>query len=146
LIYGVFLVSDSAQFSTIVTEVSAQNYVGTAVTLQQSLGYIFTIFGIIVIPLGLVSSISVLVARFFISSRRCSHFGSTVGEPGVEVGDVASVVWPTLWVVGNLSTSNDARRDGQDQSRQRLTIKNVRVISIKQLQCATKTRLRSRIR
>ena len=40
LVWGLFVVADSAQFSAMVTEVAPQQGVGTALTLQTSLGYI----------------------------------------------------------------------------------------------------------
>ncbi len=42
IIWGVAVVADSAQFSTIVSEVSDQRYVGTALTLQTALGFLLT--------------------------------------------------------------------------------------------------------
>jgi hypothetical protein len=42
----VAVVADSAQFSTIVSEVSDQRYVGTALTLQTALGFLLTTFSI----------------------------------------------------------------------------------------------------
>jgi MFS family permease len=41
-VWGFFVVADSAQFSTMVTEVSASDSVGTALTLQTSLGFLLT--------------------------------------------------------------------------------------------------------
>ncbi|MFP6673638.1 MAG: MFS transporter [Pirellulaceae bacterium] len=41
-VWGFFVVADSAQFSTMVTEVSAPENVGTALTLQTSLGFLLT--------------------------------------------------------------------------------------------------------
>ena len=42
LVWGFWVVSDSAQFSTIVTEVADQRYVGTALTLQLAIGFLLT--------------------------------------------------------------------------------------------------------
>ena len=42
LVWGFWVVSDSAQFSTIVTEVADQRYVGTALTLQLEIGFLLT--------------------------------------------------------------------------------------------------------
>lgn len=42
LLWGVSVVADSAQFSTIVSEVSDQRYVGTALTMQTALGFLLT--------------------------------------------------------------------------------------------------------
>jgi MFS family permease len=42
LIWGFWVVADSAQFSTIVTEVADQRYVGTALTLQLAMGFLLT--------------------------------------------------------------------------------------------------------
>lgn len=46
LIWGISIVADSAQFSAIVSEVSDQRYVGTALTLQTALGFLLTTFSI----------------------------------------------------------------------------------------------------
>jgi MFS family permease len=50
LIWGFWVVADSAQFSTIVTEVADQRFVGTALTVQLALGFILTIFTIYLVP------------------------------------------------------------------------------------------------
>jgi MFS family permease len=46
LIWGVAVIADSAQFSTIISEVSDKSYVGTALTLQTALGFMLTAFAI----------------------------------------------------------------------------------------------------
>jgi MFS family permease len=46
LIWGFAIVADSAQFSAIVTEVAPRHAVGTALTLQTSLGFLLTAFTI----------------------------------------------------------------------------------------------------
>ncbi len=51
LIWGFFVVADSAQFSAMVTEVAPPEAVGTALTLQTSLGFLLTIVTIQTIPL-----------------------------------------------------------------------------------------------
>ena len=51
LVWGVTVVADSAQFSTIVTELADQAYVGTALTLQMAMGFTITIATIWLIPL-----------------------------------------------------------------------------------------------
>ena len=50
LIWGFTVVADSAQFSTIVTELCDQAYVGTALTLQLALGFTLTVATIWLIP------------------------------------------------------------------------------------------------
>ncbi len=50
LVWGFTVVADSAQFSTIVTELADQAYVGTALTLQLALGFMFTVATIWLIP------------------------------------------------------------------------------------------------
>lgn len=50
LIWGVWIVADSAQFSAAVTEVAPQEYVGTALTMQLAVGFILTIPTIWLIP------------------------------------------------------------------------------------------------
>ena len=42
LVWGIAVVADSAQFSTIVSEVSYPSYVGTALTMQVALGFLLT--------------------------------------------------------------------------------------------------------
>ena len=42
LLWGIAVVADSAQFSTIVSEVSHPSYVGTALTMQVALGFLLT--------------------------------------------------------------------------------------------------------
>jgi MFS family permease len=44
LIWGIAIIADSAQFSTIISEVSDKNYVGTALTCQVALGFLLTAF------------------------------------------------------------------------------------------------------
>ncbi|UEX79213.1 MFS transporter [Spiribacter halobius] len=51
LVWGFWVVADSAQFSTAVTELGRQDYVGTALTLQLAIGFILTIPTIWIIPL-----------------------------------------------------------------------------------------------
>ena len=50
LVWGFTVVADSAQFSTIVTELCDQAYVGTALTLQLALGFTLTVATIWMIP------------------------------------------------------------------------------------------------
>jgi MFS family permease len=42
LVWGIFVIADSAQFSAIISEVSDQRYVGTALTMQTALGFLLT--------------------------------------------------------------------------------------------------------
>ncbi|MGH3088578.1 MAG: MFS transporter, partial [Rubrobacteraceae bacterium] len=51
LIWGFTVVADSAQFSTMVTELADQAYVGTAVTVQLALGFTLTVATIWLIPI-----------------------------------------------------------------------------------------------
>lgn len=50
LIWGFSVVADSAQFSAAVSELAPPKYVGTALTLQTSLGFLLTLFSIRLIP------------------------------------------------------------------------------------------------
>ncbi|HRN54146.1 MAG TPA: hypothetical protein PK788_11655, partial [Gemmatimonadaceae bacterium] len=50
LAWGFFVVADSAQFSTLVTEAVAPHAVGTALTLQTSLGFLLTTLTIQLVP------------------------------------------------------------------------------------------------
>lgn len=49
-IWGFFVVADSAQFSAMVTEVAPPHAVGTALTLQTSLGFLLTLATIQLVP------------------------------------------------------------------------------------------------
>jgi sugar phosphate permease len=50
-IWGFFVVADSAQFSAMVTEVAPKEAVGTALTLQTSMGFLLTMVTIQGLPL-----------------------------------------------------------------------------------------------
>jgi MFS family permease len=50
LIWGFAIVADSAQFSAAVSELAPREYVGTALTLQTSLGFLLTLFTIRMVP------------------------------------------------------------------------------------------------
>ena len=50
LIWGVTVVADSAQFSTAVSELAPPDYVGTALTLQTSMGFLLTCATIYLLP------------------------------------------------------------------------------------------------
>jgi MFS family permease len=50
LIWGFFVIADSAQFSTLVTEHADQAYVGTALTLQLAIGFTLTVATIWLVP------------------------------------------------------------------------------------------------
>jgi MFS family permease len=56
LLWGISVVADSAQFSTAVSELAPSAYVGTALTLQTSLGFLLTCVTIYLLPM-LASSI-----------------------------------------------------------------------------------------
>jgi MFS family permease len=49
-VWGFFVVADSAQFSAMVTEVSPSHAVGTALTLQTSIGFLLTMVTIQLVP------------------------------------------------------------------------------------------------
>ncbi len=49
-LWGFFVVADSAQFSALVTEVAPPHAVGTALTLQTSLGFLLTTLTIQAVP------------------------------------------------------------------------------------------------
>jgi MFS family permease len=46
LVWGIAVIADSAQFSTIISEVSDKSYVGTALTCQVAVGFMLTAFSI----------------------------------------------------------------------------------------------------
>ena len=50
IVWGVTIIADSAQFSTMVTELAGQAYVGTALTLQLAIGFTLTVATIWLIP------------------------------------------------------------------------------------------------
>jgi MFS family permease len=50
LVWGFAVVADSAQFSATVSELADQRYVGTALTIQTSLGFLLTVVTIQLIP------------------------------------------------------------------------------------------------
>jgi MFS family permease len=49
-IWGIAVIADSAQFSACVTELAPNEYVGTALTLQTSLGFLLTLVTIRLVP------------------------------------------------------------------------------------------------
>ena len=51
IIWGVSVISDSAQFSAAVSEIAEDEYVGTALTFQMCIGFLITIFSINLIPI-----------------------------------------------------------------------------------------------
>ena len=51
MIWALTIVADSAQFSTMVTELASQAYVGTALTLQLAIGFTVTVATIWLIPM-----------------------------------------------------------------------------------------------
>ena len=51
IIWGMSVISDSAQFSAAVSEIAEVEYVGTALTFQMCIGFLITIFSINLIPI-----------------------------------------------------------------------------------------------
>lgn len=51
IVWGIAVVADSAQFSTMVTELADQAYVGTALTVQLAIGFSLTVVTIWLIPI-----------------------------------------------------------------------------------------------
>jgi MFS family permease len=49
-LWGLTVVSDSAQFSAAVSELANQNYVGSALTFQMGVGFIITIITVWLVP------------------------------------------------------------------------------------------------
>jgi MFS family permease len=65
IVWGFAIVADSAQFSACVTELESREHVGTALTLQTSMGFLLTMFTIRLVPwiaarIGMQWSFSVL--------------------------------------------------------------------------------------
>jgi MFS family permease len=52
-IWGASVVADSAQFSTCVTELGNQQYLGTALTIQTCIGFLLTSISIELVPVFL---------------------------------------------------------------------------------------------
>jgi MFS family permease len=50
LLWGFAVIADSAQFSTMITEIADQSYVGTALTLQLAIGFTLTVATIWLVP------------------------------------------------------------------------------------------------
>ncbi|MCL1703474.1 MFS transporter [Lysinibacillus sp. Bpr_S20] len=50
MVWGMSVISDSAQFSAAVSEIAEVDYVGTALTFQMCIGFLFTIFSINLVP------------------------------------------------------------------------------------------------
>jgi len=50
LVWGFAVVADSGQFSAAVSELTDERYVGTALTLQTSLGFLLTLVSIRLVP------------------------------------------------------------------------------------------------
>jgi len=50
IVWGISVIADSAQFSAAVSELTDSRYVGTALTIQTSLGFLLTLFSIRIIP------------------------------------------------------------------------------------------------
>jgi MFS family permease len=50
LVWGFFVIADSAQFSVLVTEAVPPHAVGTALTVQTSLGFLLTMISIQLVP------------------------------------------------------------------------------------------------
>ena len=51
VIWGFTVIADSAQFSAAITEMSPGDYLGTVLTMQTSVGFLFTLFTIQLVPL-----------------------------------------------------------------------------------------------
>lgn len=51
LVWGFFIVADSAQFSAAVSELADESYVGSALTIQTAIGFLITIASIQLIPM-----------------------------------------------------------------------------------------------
>ena len=75
LLWGFFVVADSAQFSAMVAELAPPHAVGTALTLQTSLGFLLTMVTIQLVPV-LVDAGG--LARW---PSRCSPSGRLRGSP-----------------------------------------------------------------
>jgi MFS family permease len=52
IVWGIAVIADSAQFSTMLTELADQAYVGTALTVQMAAGFLLTVATIWIVPLA----------------------------------------------------------------------------------------------
>jgi sugar phosphate permease len=50
LLWGLTVIADSAQFSAALTELSDPRYIGTALTVQTSLGFLLTLVTLRLVP------------------------------------------------------------------------------------------------
>ena len=81
LVWGFTVVGDSAQFSTMVTELADQVYVGTALTIQLALGFTLTVATIWLIPVledGVRVGVGVRVPRAGPGARRAGDAAAEV--------------------------------------------------------------------
>ncbi len=97
-VWGFFVIADSAQFSALVTEVSEQHAVGTALTLQVSAGFLLTIVTLQLVPLiseaagwrwafpvlALGPALGIASMRRLQALRGKLRNGNTPVEPGVQ--------------------------------------------------------------
>ena len=51
MIWGFTVIADSAQFSAAITEMSPAEYLGTVLTMQTAVGFLFTLLTIQLVPL-----------------------------------------------------------------------------------------------
>lgn len=87
LVWGFFIIADSAQFSVLITESVESHAVGTAITLQVSFGFLLTTVTIQLVPLvvrpfGWPWVFAMLAAGpllGIVAIRRLAHSSSTVG-------------------------------------------------------------------
>ena len=71
IVWGASVVADSAQFSACVTELGDPRYIGTALTLQTSIGFLITTLTIRLLPM-LVDAVGWRFA--FVKRSRPAHF------------------------------------------------------------------------
>ena len=77
--WGFWVVADSAQFSTIVTESVDARYVGTALTAQLATGFVLTVFTIFLVPE--VRDAAGWGWAFLLLARRIGEFSSPFEHP-----------------------------------------------------------------
>jgi MFS family permease len=87
LVWGASVVADSAQFSTMVTELADQAYVGTALTLQLAIGFTLTVATLWWVPLlreagGWTAAFLLLVPGPLIGLVAMSRLEARAGSPG----------------------------------------------------------------
>jgi MFS family permease len=100
MVWGVAVIADSAQFSTIISEVSDKSYVGTALTMQTAIGFLLTAVSI--------RAMAALAARF-----------------GWQIALAAMAVGPLLgiWAMSGLLAGRESSSPASVSTRSTIALK-----------------------